>query len=258
MARIPKGQADRCCPYRHDWTAGAAGRRATATACCWDSGDCLPTWRRVPVAQSLSPGFRGEARVVRSGLCGSIQQFKGAFDAMMPSYRVVRGAGGQVGALVGLPADMAVVGDRPTTRTPPGRPWAHHASPACLARTTGSRSTCAGPGHGRPGCSTAKTPASHTEKYRFSATSYTPAGLIRNGCPSGTPRSSNPSPRSANRELNSRARQPVIDMTLDDSPWTAQQRITEVGRLPRRGRPVGRRPCRPTEPQRPRSSAVTA
>ncbi|MFD3505625.1 hypothetical protein ACFWWR_47435, partial [Streptomyces sp. NPDC058678] len=38
---------------------------------------------------------------------------------------------------------------------------------------------------------------------------------------------------SANRELNSRARQPVIDMTLDDSPWTAQQRITEVGRLPR-------------------------
>lgn len=33
--------------------------------------------------------------------------------------------------------------------------------------------------------------ASHTEKYRFSATSYPPAGLIRNGCPSGTPRSSN-------------------------------------------------------------------
>lgn len=46
--------------------------------------------------------------------------------------------------------------------------------------------------------------ASHTEKYRFSATSYPPAGLIRNGRPSGTPRSSNPSPRSANRELNSR------------------------------------------------------
>lgn len=144
-------------------------------------------------SQSLSPGFRVEARVVRSGLCGSIQQFKGAFDAMMPSYRVVRGAGGQVGALVGLPADMAVVGDRPTTRTPPGRPWAHHASPACLARTTGSRSTCAGPGHGRPGCSTAKTPAT-PRNTRFSATSYTPAGLIRNGCPSGTPRSSNPSP----------------------------------------------------------------
>lgn len=195
--------------------------------------------------------------MVRSGLCGSIQQFKGAFDAMMPSYRVVRGAGGQVGALVGLPADMAVVGDHPhhsnAARSSMGAsrqsrlPRANHRKSKYVRR---SRTWAAWVFHGED--------ASHTEKYRFSATSYTPAGLIRNGCPSGTPRSSNPSPRSANRELNSRARQPVIDTTLDDSPWTAQQRITEVGRLPRPGRPVGQRPCRPTEPQRQRSSAVTA
>jgi hypothetical protein len=31
----------------------------------------------------------------------------------------------------------------------------------------------------------------HTEKYRFSSTSYSPFGLIRYGRPSGTPQSSN-------------------------------------------------------------------
>jgi hypothetical protein len=95
--------------------------------------------------------------------------------------------------------------------------------------------------------------ASHTEKERFNVTSYWPARLIRKGCPSGTPRSSSRRSRPADRALNppyerglfarqarSRwvkcTRQPLTDMTVNDSPRTFDRLQNRVGRRdPRRG-----------------------